>query len=248
MIRMLETIRHDELERFGGKGCNLAFLHQHDFNVPAGFVVSSEVMDMNIGRLMARIREFTGLIGADEFSVRSSMVLEDGDTRSFAGVFSSFMHVRPDEILPKVIECQKSVEKEHVQQYCRFHGILQHHLRMAVVVQRMVDAKKSGVTFTMNPVNGNEEMVVESAYGQGEYIVSGKVTPERYIVRREPGNSMLHSIPRGGECLTGSELRKIIETCLEIENRYRAPQDIEWTIGKDDRLWILQSRPITSLL
>jgi pyruvate,water dikinase len=140
---------------------------------------------------------------------------------------------------------------------------------MAVVVQRMVDARCAGVMFTRSPTSGDRSVIViEGAWGLGSAVVSGEVTPDRFVVGkitgeisvREIRDKHVRHVPMAGggtmeeetpaalrevPCLTDAELQQLREVGRRIEKHYGRPQDIEWAIDREDRLRILQSRPET---
>jgi pyruvate,water dikinase len=135
---------------------------------------------------------------------------------------------------------------------------------MAIVVQEMVPAEVSGVLFTANPATGNRgELVIEAAFGLGEGIVGGTVTPESYLIARASlaitrvtsgaQDALVTSAGEGRAALSGGRalpdplLRELAELGLQVERHFGGtPQDIEWAVA-DGRLWLLQARPITNL-
>ncbi len=114
--------------------------------------------------------------------------------------------------------------------------------RIAVVVQRMVDAAAAGVLFTADPVSGRRtRAVVDGAPGLGDAVVSGAVDPDRWAVEGDRVTG-----PQAG-CLTPAQVRALVTLGRRVEARFGAPQDIEWALDRDDRLWLTQARPITTL-
>ncbi len=131
----------------------------------------------------------------------------------------------------------------------------------------MVDSKKAGVIFTVNPVNKKDtEIIIEAAFGLGETVVSGQVTPDNYVIdkvnndilnkyvneqdwglfRNEEGKNYRKDVENPEEqVLTDEEIKQLAEIAIKIENHYGKPQDIEFAI--DDKIYIVQSRPITTL-
>ena len=122
-------------------------------------------------------------------AVRSSAAAEDGATASFAGQHKTVLNVSGvEQVLGAVLECWASLYGEEATQYRRMHDVKEARLGMAVVMQTLVLAEASGVAFTIDPVSGdNEVVVIESAWGLGEGIVSGLVTPDHYSVRKSDG-------------------------------------------------------------
>ena len=115
---------------------------------------------------------------------------------------------------------------------------------MAVVVQKMVEPKKSGVLFTADPVQRRrDQMIAEAVFGLGEQVVSGQVTPDHYVLDRDGGVKRERLV--SGGVLDEDELRELAAMGKRLERHFGKPQDIEWAI--DDRLYLLQSRPVTTL-
>ncbi|MBI1935845.1 hypothetical protein HYS31_05380 [Candidatus Woesearchaeota archaeon] len=201
-------------------------------------------------------------------AVRSSAVAEDMENASFAGQQATFLNVKGGKDLIKYVkECWASFYTSRAIIY-RERNKFDHNPKMAVVVQKMVGSKKSGVVFTVNPVTKNmNEMVIESIFGLGEAIVSGIVTPDNFvinkktkriiseavnekkiaIIRKDGKNKAvkLDSKKANEKSLSSKELKELVKECLNIERYYKKPMDIEWAI--DGKLYILQARPITTL-
>jgi pyruvate,water dikinase len=182
-------------------------------------------------------------------AVRSSAVSEDGHTASFAGQQESYLDVRGgDAVLRRVQECWASFFSPRALFYRAQKAVLA-DTRMAVVVQVMVQADKSGVMFTVDPVRNRRDcMVIESALGLGEAIVSGELTPDHYVVSRDDAALVDIFIPddQRGRVLTNDELNGLRELGLRLEAFFGSPQDVEWCI-RGESLLLLQSRPITTL-
>jgi pyruvate,water dikinase len=182
-------------------------------------------------------------------AVRSSAVSEDGQTASFAGQQESYLNIRSgDDVLCCVRECWASFFSPRALFYRAQKAVLA-DTRMAVVVQEMVQADKSGVMFTVDPVRNRREcMVIEGARGLGEAVVSGEVTPDHYVISRDAGTLVDMFLPdrERGRALTDQELNGLRELGLRLEAFFQSPQDVEWCI-RGDALSLLQSRPITTL-
>ena len=119
-------------------------------------------------------------------------------------------------------------------------------MRIAVVVQRMVPARKAGVAFTRDPVQGKPHVVIEAVPGNGESLVSGEAVPDHYELHRDTKQLVTRFCPGSREpVLTDPELSDLLALSLRCEHLFGAPQDLEWAIA--DRLYLLQSRPITTL-
>jgi pyruvate,water dikinase len=182
-------------------------------------------------------------------AVRSSAVSEDGQTASFAGQQESYLNVRGgDAVLRRVQECWASFFSPRSLFYRAQKAVLA-DTRMAVVVQGMVQADKSGVMFTVDPVRNRRDcMVIEGAPGLGEAVVSGEVTPDHYVISRDDAAVVDMFIPdeEGGRVLTDGELNGLRELGLQLEAFFGSPQDVEWCV-RGGALMLLQSRPITTL-
>ena len=216
------------------------------------------------------------------YAVRSSAVAEDLPDASFAGQQDSFLNIKKENILEKIIACWASYWNDHAVKYRHDSSI--GHLDtekvvagIAVVVQKMVNANVSGVTFTANPVNGSNDIVIESSWGLGEAIASGIVTPDIFVLERD-GNIIQKNIKtknkgyflkngkntlitineenRKKSSLNEKIIKELLKIGIELENFFGVAQDIEWAIECKNSvidetetldIYILQSRPITTL-
>jgi pyruvate, water dikinase len=203
-------------------------------------------------------------------AVRSSATMEDAAGSSFAGMNATFTNISGDDaIIDAIVRCWMSAWSERVLAY-RASQHLEDEPAIAVVVQRMVDAERSGVMFTADPASGDRQrIIVEAAFGLGEVVVGGQVEPDTYVLAKDGGPEIdarigvkTHKIVRGEDggdrrvelvgddrkrrVLGEDELARLRELALQIERHYGAPQDIEWAITGSD-ISIVQSRPITTL-
>ncbi|MEM3400185.1 MAG: phosphoenolpyruvate synthase [Candidatus Micrarchaeia archaeon] len=203
-------------------------------------------------------------------AVRSSATAEDLPDASFAGQQATFLNVKGAEnVVNAVRECWASLFEPRAIFYRQEKGYGHLDVGIAVVVQEMVQSEKSGVMFTVEPItNDATKMAIEAAYGLGEVVVSGAVTPDRYIVDKKTlgivkkniavqtwmitriGDKNEHVEIRedaaGLQKLSDEEIKKLAELGLKIERHYGKPQDIEWAIVGEE-IYIVQSRPITTL-
>ncbi len=229
----------NDLGILGGKASSLVRLLQAGFAVPDGFVVlADEQLDQPL------IISMCERIGGAAFAVRSSGSLEDGAEHSFAGQFDTYLNVTADEIAVKVQQCRDSSQNRRLQAYIDEHRIDMSQLKVTVIVQRMVQARVAGVLFTKNPVTTDDSLVIEAVRGLGEALVSGAATPDTYMVDRS--GTELESYVEGERILTSVELAELAGIGERIEAEYGQPMDIEWAYD-DQKLWILQARPITTL-
>jgi pyruvate,water dikinase len=280
-----------EVARAGGKGASLARMSELGLPVPPGFVVPAECLVAALGDGgealraalpdAARAQEIVAAVdvpraAADAYAalgddppvaVRSSACAEDSETASYAGQQETYLHVRgADAVLDRVRDCWGSFFSERAIFYRERKGSLD-DLGMAVVVQRMVRSDVAGVLFTCDPVHRRRDrMVVEAVLGLGEAAVSGSVTPDHYVLKRdgtvkraqvanqpfaivpvEAGGVEERELgPEGAEQKLGEEqLRELARIGDDLEQRLGGPQDIEWAL-EDGTLYVLQARPVTA--
>lgn len=207
-------------------------------------------------------------------AIRSSATSEDSEEASFAGLQDTYLWVRGiDELIESVRNCWASLYSTESVSYRLRLNLPEENLAMGVVVQEMVDSLCSGVMFTRSPTTGDKSVVtLEASWGLGSSIVSGEVTPDKFVVNKVTGEIMDRSIAtktvqhtpsiKGGvieeevpeekqgiPCLFDEQVKELVQVAKEIERHYGSPQDIEWAISKDDRAaegpFLLQSRPET---
>lgn len=212
--------------------------------------------------------ELTG--GSTPVAVRSSATTEDAEDASFAGLQDTFLWVlSAEDMVLRVRECWGSLYSVESITYRRKHGLPEAGVAMAVVVQQMVDAQCAGVMFTRSPLTGDKSVItIEGAWGLGSSVVSGEVTPDRWVLGKITGEISVRDIsdkharqvpaPAGGiveveneadirnaPCLTDEQLMALREVGRKIERHYGRPQDIEWALDKSGAVVLLQSRPET---
>jgi pyruvate,water dikinase len=214
---------------------------------------------------------YAELCPADEpVAIRSSATTEDAEDASFAGLQDTFLWVLgADQMAARVRECWGSLYSVESMTYRRKHGLPEEGVAMAVVVQRMVDAMCAGVMFTRSPLTGDKSVItVEGAWGLGSAVVSGEVTPDRWVMGKITGEISVRDIsdkhvrqvpaPGGGieevaneaaianqPCLTDDQLMALREIGRKVERHYGKPQDIEWALDEGGKVFLLQSRPET---
>jgi pyruvate, water dikinase len=208
---------------------------------------------------------------APAVAIRSSATTEDSADASFAGLQDTYLWVsQPDAVLTKIRSCWGSLYSPESLSYRRRLKIAESTVAMAVVVQTMVDARTAGVMFTRSPLSGDRSVItIEAAWGLGSALVSGEVTPDRWVVGKITGEISVRDIsdkairhahaPGGGveelpveesrrreACLSDEELQSLRAIGRQIERHYGRPQDIEWAIDRHTReILLLQSRPET---
>jgi pyruvate,water dikinase len=203
--------------------------------------------------------------------VRSSATAEDLPDASFAGQQDTYLNVKgATEIIAKIKECYASTFTDRALYYRANKGFGHLDVALSAVVQMMVSSKASGVMFTVDIVSGNDQnILIEAAWGLGEYVVQGVVTPDRYIVEksscrivesevteqaimmvRAPGGGVQEKrVPKelvASQVLSDEQIRELSSYALDIEKHYGCYMDIEWGIDeRTGKTWILQARPET---
>ncbi len=201
-------------------------------------------------------------------SVRSSATAEDQGDASFAGQQDSFINIKGNsDLIDKIKRVFASIFTARSIYYRKKKGY-ESLVPIAAVVQKMINSDKSGVMFSKNPVNGKEEILLESVWGQGEGIVSGKIKPDQHVltydlevlsekisekklavVRTASGQTKsIELVPERSKArvLKTYELKQLAEYALKLEAHYKSPQDIEFAV-EDEEIYILQTRPITTI-
>lgn len=227
--------------------------------------------------IRAAYRELCHRCGVEDLpvAVRSSATLEDMADASFAGQQDTYLWVRgADEVVGKVLQCWASLFSDRVIAYREERGFTHENVRISVGVQKMVRARSSGVLFTLNPLNGDRSKIaINSAWGFGEGVVSGELTPddflvdkvtrdilrrkvvcktEAYRVKPEGAGVALTEVPeedRNKPSLSDEEIKELARLARTIEKHYGRPMDVEWAVDADlpspDNIVILQARPET---
>ncbi|MDI6858045.1 MAG: phosphoenolpyruvate synthase [Dehalococcoidia bacterium] len=225
-----------------------------------------------------QVRQYYREMGAPPVAVRSSATAEDLPEASFAGQQSTFLNVLgEDRVVLAVKECWASLFEARAIFYRVENGFEHMKVKIAVPVQKMVQAERSGVMFTVEPVTSDRSKItVEAIAGLGEALVSGEVSPDMYIVdkanlsilekniqiqdrqlfRTETGKGKGYAdiswqpVPdavRDGQKLSDEEIVRLAEIGKRIEDHYAFPQDIEWA-SENHELYIVQTRPVTTLV
>ncbi|MER5182619.1 PEP/pyruvate-binding domain-containing protein [Streptomyces sp. NPDC002896] len=236
----LMAIGSGQRDVVGGKAVGLAGLIRLGERVPDGFCVTTEAY--GTGEVpRAEVLAAYERLGGGPVAVRSSATAEDLPHASFAGQQDTYLGVTGGEALIEAIEaCWASLHTERATAYREANGIPQDCVRMAVVVQRMVDAEVAGVLFTADPLTGSRSAsVVDAAPGLGTAVVDGAAVADHYVLDgTEEGE-------RG--CLTPARRKELRAAGERIKDLLGAEQDIEWAYDHDGKLWLLQARPITTL-
>ncbi len=213
------------------------------------------------------VAELAGSAGGAGLAVRSSAVWEDGEF-SFAGQYSSCLNVPAAEVERRYKEVVGSLFAPRAIFYYRTKGFAEEEMAMAVGVMRMVEARAGGVLYTRDPLDPvREVMVISGVWGLGTSVVDGAAPADVIIVDRASGGIVerriaeklsrevllasggVHGEPvgegeRGAPCLTAAQAAELAHHGAVLEEHFGCPQDVEWALGKEGRLWILQSRPL----
>ena len=211
-------------------------------------------------------------VGEDDtdVAIRSSATAEDLPEASFAGQQDTFLHVSGnDEVIEYIRKCWASLFEARAIFYREENNFEHSKVYIAVVVQKMANADKAGVMFTVNPSTGEEIALIEGSWGLGEAVVSGDVTPDNYQVDKkdneiinvtisdkkvmytndENGTSVKVDVPeekRNERVLSDEELIELTEMGKRVQAHYGEPMDTEWAF-ENGNLFLLQARPITTL-
>lgn len=235
-------------------------------------LLTKEAHYYNLGNQLGRriISRIKSIYKQPLVAVRSSATAEDLPTASFAGQQETYLNVIGEAaLINQVKNCWASLFTERAIYYRHQNGFDHFRVGLAAVVQRMVQSDRSGIAFSIDPVTNNKnKMVIEAIFGLGEYIVQGKVTPDHYevdkksyqVIKKELKYQNVKMVRSGHknidvklakkagskQKLTNEEIVRVALLVNEIEKHYYFPQDIEWAI-ENNRIYIVQSRPITTL-
>ncbi|MGD9569961.1 MAG: PEP/pyruvate-binding domain-containing protein, partial [Sedimentibacter sp.] len=206
----------------------------------------------------------------ESVAVRSSATAEDLPGTSFAGQYDTYLNIKGiQNVLLAIKNCFASLWNSRALSYRLKNGFNNESMAHAVIVQNLIEGEKSGIAFTANPFDGNDqEIIINASWGLGESIVSGSVNPDQWIIHKVTGEIMSEEIStkttmtmgmeeeistiqvpdqqKDKPSLNKQELKELHRLIIKTEACFDHPQDIEWTI-KDGQVYILQSRDITSI-
>lgn len=252
---ILHTVKHEEMHTV-----------EHASEKIQGLIKHAKMLEDIASVVMAGFDE----LDAKFVAVRSSATAEDGASAAWAGQLDSFLNTTRETLLEKVQHCWASLFTPRAIFYRFEKGLHGQAISVAVVVQKMVESEVSGIAFSVHPVTEDyNQLIIEAGYGLGEAIVSGQVTPDSYVVEKEPRNILdinistqtraLYRGDQGGnewreiaepkassQVLTREQILELAELILRIEKHYGFPCDIEWAF-EGGKFYIVQSRPITTL-
>lgn len=246
MVKSFRKITQDLQGEAGGKGGILARLYQSGYPVPDGFIIfpsafeNDDLKDTAWSEIEYRLNNMRKDNKAISFAVRSSGLSEDSAQASFAGEFETVLDVRTNQEIKNAINTVfESRNSLRVKSYSAVKGIGSEH-KVAVVVQVMVASEISGVLFTADPITGSfSRMTGNYVYGLGDQLVSGEVNAEGFNLKRPKGKYE-------GPARLKKYSKKLYKLAEKLEKELGSPQDIEWAVA-DDKLYILQSRPVTTI-
>jgi pyruvate,water dikinase len=201
-------------------------------------------------------------------AMRSSAVGEDLSL-TFAGQYATYLNVPPRELVNRYKDIIASLFTPRALFYLKNKGFKEEEMAMGVAVLPMINAKASGVLFTRQPEAAHQDAVlINAVWGLGKYAVGGVINPDHYLVTYHPPGKvieqlippkevMLVNVPGGGvqevpvppekvnaPCLSQSHLQQLAQWAVTLEAHYQRPQDVEWALDLEDRLWLLQSRQL----
>lgn len=273
-IKFFKDINRQDVKLFGAKVATLGDMMQSGFLVPNGFGISIEAHrefgDKSFSEeFIKELDTAFAFIEAKRVAVRSSAIAEDSEAASWAGQLETMLNVEKNGLEAAIRECWSSIESEHAQNYAKDKNAFGDDLLVGVGVQTMIASEVSGVMFTVNPVTKNrKEIVIESAYGLGETVVQGIVSPDNFLVGKRDtkilqfninikdkmavfhkGATEIIDVPLGKSdraTLGEAQIKELARVGKSIEKKYRQPQDIEWAYS-NKRFYIIQARPVTTL-
>ena len=254
-----------------------------DYNDSANLMRRAEAIKTTIEQapmppgIAEDIREAYRQLGEGPVAVRSSATAEDMAEASFAGQQSTFLNVVGEDNVVKAVQaCWASLFEARAIFYRYENHFDNLSVGIAVPVQRMVQSERSGVMFTVEPVTSDRsKIVIEAIWGLGEGIVSGEVTPDLYVMRKDPltienrhiadqpqelirnsagsgaheGANVWSPVPehlRQEQKLSDSHIRELATIGLNVERHYGWPQDIEWA-WEGGQFFLVQTRPVTTI-
>lgn len=252
---VLDTVKHEEMQT----------VEQASEKIQA-LIMNAKMPEDIAEDVMKHFKE----LGAEFVAVRSSATAEDSASAAWAGQLDTYLNTTEDKVLEKVQECWASLFTPRAIFYRFEKGLHDTKISVAVVVQKMVASDASGIAFSVHPVTEDRnQLIIEASWGLGEAIVSGQVTPDSFVVTKEPreildkgiatkergmyrkagGGNEWQDVPaekKDIQTLTDEQVFALAETVMGIERHYGFPCDIEWAM-EAGKIYITQSRPITTL-
>lgn len=252
---ILATVKHDQIHTV-----------EHASEKINGLILAADMPKDIAQEIQTEFKK----LDAQYVAVRSSATAEDGAAAAWAGQLDTFLNTTEGHLLENVQRCWASLFTPRAIFYRFEKGMHGQGISVAVVVQKMVQSEVSGIAFSVHPVTeDHNQLIIEAGFGLGEAIVSGQVTPDSYVVEKEPRriidtniSTQTRGLYRGGkegnewkdipepkassQVLSSEQVLELSELILKIEKHYGFPCDIEWAFEKG-KFYITQSRPITTL-
>ena len=237
--------------------------------IPNGFVLTTNAYWKQSTERENDVLQAFDKLDTKFVAVRSSWTKEDWVDDSFAWQFDTYLFVTRENLIEKIKECHDSVNSERIISYCDYKWIDRKSIKIAVVVQKMVNSDSAWVCFTVNPVSqDHDEIMIDAWFWVWEAVVSWMITPDNYIVNKKTWEIKKNisrqakklalsdkswtkevDIPvneQSNQKLSDENIKKLAELAVKIENHYWKPMDTEWAI-ENWELFMLQARPITTL-
>lgn len=244
-VRIVTDFRNNEL--IGEKSEGIKYLMKNGYLVPLTYLCSSEAYDeysqSNSFLMEILEEELKSKIDVDKsYSVRSSATLEDNPRHSFAGQFKTFLNVKGvAHILDSIRKVWDATKSNRITLYSEKSSIHLEKLKMAVIIQEMVEAETSGVAFTKNPMNGRDEVIIEAVNGLGDSLLQDGIDPHRGVYKwgewiEKPD---IHGMPL-------SLIEDVAKKAKILERKRKTPLNLEWAYDGHTLYW-LQLREITTL-
>ncbi|MFH1509447.1 MAG: PEP/pyruvate-binding domain-containing protein [bacterium] len=221
-------------------------------------------------KISKEILEAHSELNAKLVAVRSSATAEDSSIASWAGELETYLNTTKENLNENIKKCWSSLFTPRAIFYRYEKQLTDQKVSVAVVVQKMIESEVSGICFTVHPVTKDRnQMIIEAGWGLGEAVVSGSITPDSYVLDKSDfalldinvaeqekmlklkgasGNEWkeVAETKKDQQKLNGEKIIELAKLCKKIEEHYGSPQDIEWAYA-DDKFYITQSRPITTL-
>jgi len=262
LLLRLDDIASVDSGRAGTKAANAARLLRAGFPVPAGIVLTTTAFERFVElhgfdastpadrvalaslphEVLGDLHQIVADSGSTAMAVRSSAVGEDLPTASLAGRYETVLGVRGQgQLVVAIRRCWASAFSSAVCGCGPTAGLPRES--MAVLIQELVDAEVAGVAFTANPVSGERrECIIDAVTGLGDRLVSGRASPDEWVVR----DGQATRTSNRERVLDAAGAAEVAALARRVEAHFGTPQDVEWARA-GGRLWVLQSRPITTL-
>ena len=244
LLKFFNQISKNDIALVGGKGASLGEMINAGIPVPNGFIITTEAYQKPLDE--REIFKAFDSLNATKVAVRSSATSEDSQNTSWAGQLETYLNVTRNNLIKSIKKCWASLDSPRAISYAQENNLNQDKQKVAVVIQKMIDSKISGVMFSANPVTSDKnQIMIEACFGLGEFLVQGLVTPDNFLVCKKNFQIIKKTINLN--TLSDNQIIELAKLAVHIEKHYNFPQDIEWAIDKDNHIFILQSRPITTL-